>query len=300
MKRVLTITLLFVTLLPCVNAFAGERCNYGYGTAKFYSTEEYTAPWEREAYAALMGEAVLKDFRNSKNDTLKMNVFCSVKSMNELNRIRDKFLSIIETEGSGETATDEGLLASRILEKAASADITGLTNKEKIHLKRIRSLPEKNNGFKTEGFAGGAASQNVAALLMPGLVINSTGSGFSFSSESVHRSGMHYYALKINPVKSFEIVHADYYRLFLYMRDDAGDSDFNEITYSSPPDFTQLFNPLTSFKQIRKLQQAAVLQKEKNLPSSITSPLRKSAGIIMLKSIFNFNRTIPEDFYEEA
>lgn len=250
MRKIFSIAMLILWISPCVKVFAEEGFPCVQDAQNFSSCEEFRAGWESGENARIMGEAVLGTFRRAESSGLKMNALCSPESLLEIDRIRCKLLSIVESGKSAGAASEEILLAVKILERTASVDITGITISERDLIEKATSLPLSNKPLKTEGLKGGTSPEDLA-LFIACAAISTTGSGISFEPGILKRSGRINYINKIKPGRSFETAHADYYRLFLYMRDDTGDSHCCGHTMFFPPYITQLIIP---FVQLLKLQ----------------------------------------------
>ncbi len=243
-----------LSLLPCGKAFAGEAVPHFSDEINFSSGEEFRAGWESEENSRITGESVLRDLRSGKDSGLRLNALCSAESIAEVNLVRGKLLTIIERAGN--TAADESILAARILERAAVIDITGLTENDKKLIKKVSSLPAGCGPVKTAGFACGAIPADAIAVHTAGVALNSTSGSFTFAADNSNKNISGRFVSSIDPCKGFETIHADYYRLFLYMRDDTGDASCLRHTYLFPRHFTQSFNLATSFIQQNRLQKA--------------------------------------------
>jgi len=267
--------MLILILLHCVEAVAVERIFYQQKNDPALLCEEFKASWEGKADAELMGEAVLRDLRKSGNSYLKLNSLCSLESIMEFDILRERLLSIIESGSSAVSATEEIKLAALILVKTASADITGLSINEDFLIKRVNSLPVQYKDFKKEGLSKGVLPYGEFSLLIPESTVSSSGSGF-YPQQGVLRKNVR--ALcpsKIAPGRDFETAHADYYRLFLYMRDAAGDSFSAEHTYSFPPSNTQLLSSFISSAHNREQQASSEHRNENIIFSSLTDSFFK-------------------------
>lgn len=253
MRKIFSIAILILWIFPCVKVFAAEGSTCIPGARNFFPGEEFRAEWESGENARIMGESVLSRFRGAESSGLKMNALCSPESLLEIDRVRCKLLSIVESGKSAGAASEEILLAVKILERTASVDITGITISERELIKKATSLPLSNKPLKTEGLKGGTSPEDLA-LFIAGAAISTTGSGISFEPGILKRSGRINYISKIKPGRSFETAHADYYRLFLYMRDDTGDSYCCGHTMFFPPYITQLIFPFNSFIPLRQQQ----------------------------------------------
>lgn len=260
MKNILYITLVILFLLPCTRVFAGDAVLFLPDALKYSANEEFKADWEREESARLMGESVVNSFRNGDAPGIKLNVLCSSGSMEEISRVRGWFKSLIENEKKSGRVTEQSLLAAEILEKSVEYDITGLTEGEEMLIASIKSSPISADSEMPGSLADRGTPDEEIALIIPVTAINSTSKTIYFKSVLSNR----YRSVSISsitPGRNFETAHADYYRLFLYMRDAAGDLFSFKNTYSFPPSNTQLFTSYISITQIRKLQTTAVPQK---------------------------------------
>ena len=272
MRKILYITLIILFLLPCANVFAGEGDLYSPESLKYTRNEEFRADWESEENARIMGESVVSSFRNGNAPGIKLNTLCSSASMTEISRIRGWFKSLIENEKRSGRVTEQSLLAAEILQKSAEYDITGLTEGEEILINSIKRSPVSEAAVKPGSLTGNGIPDEEIALIIPVTAINSTSKTIHFKSvlSNRYRSSS---ISSITPGRNFETAHADYYRLFLYMRDAAGDLFSFKNTYSFSPSNTQLFTSYISITQIRKLQKTVILQKGRMLPLATIYPL---------------------------
>lgn len=249
-----------IFILPCAWAFAGEQVLSLPDALKYSANEEFRADWESEENARIMGESVVSSFRKGDAPGIKLNALCSAASMAEISRIRGWFKSLIESEKRAGIVTDQSLLAAEILQKSGEYDITGLTESEEMLIDSVNGSPLYAGSVKPGSLTGNGIPDEEIALITPVTAINSTSKTIHFKSVLSNRFrsiSIH----SITPGRNFETAHADYYRLFLYMRDAAGDSFSFKNTYSFPPSNTQLFTSYISTIQITKLQKPAVHQK---------------------------------------
>lgn len=264
MRIFFCITLLVLSVFPCGKVFAGDAVPQFPDEINFSSNEEFRAGWESEENSRITGESVLRDLRSGKDSGLRLNALCSAESIAEVNLVRDKLLAIIERADN--TAADESLLAARILERAAAVDITGLTKNDEKLIKKVSSLPAGCGPVKSAGFACGAIPSDAIAVHTAGAALNSTSGSFAFAANFAGRNIPGRFVSSIDPCKGFETIHADYYRLFLYMRDDTGDASCLRYIYPFPRHFTQLFNSSISFIQQNRLQNTEHNHKSESIP----------------------------------
>lgn len=301
MQNILYITIVILFLLPCGRAFAGEQVLSLPDALKYSANEEFRADWESEENARIMGESVVSSFRKGDAPGIKLNALCSAASMAEISRIRGWFKSLIESEKRAGIVTEQSLLAAEILEKSGEYDITGLTESEEMLIDSVNGSPLYAGSVKPGSLTGNGIPDEEIALLVPVTAINSTSKTIHFKSvlSNRYRSSS---ISSITPGRNFETAHADYYRLFLYMRDAAGDLFALTNTYFFPPSNTQLFTSYISITQIRKLQKTVILQKGRMLPLAtiyLLLPLGSifhkwlKAGVL---SILPFHHTIHGGF----
>lgn len=252
------ITLLVLCLLPCGKSFAGEAVSLSPEVMTITSNEEFRAAWESDENSRIMGESVLSDLRSGKISGLKLNALCSAESIAEVNLVRDKLLSIIERADN--SAAEESLLAAQILERAAVINITGLTKKEESLVKTVNSLPAGCGPLKTAGFACGAIPADSVTIYVAVAAVNSTSGTFTFAAATAAKNISVRFVASIDPCKGFETIHADYYRLFLYMRDDTGDASCINKTYCPPAFCLHLYNSYHPIIQNNRLQNTLIHQ----------------------------------------
>lgn len=243
MRLLVSITLFIICILPCTKAFAGEEVLFLPEPLKYSVNEEFRADWESEENARIMGESVVSSFRNGDATGIKLNALCSSGSIEEISRVRKWFKSLIESEKKSGRITEQSLLAAEILEKSAKYDITRLSRGEEKLINSVKSSPLSAEAVKPGSLADSGIPDEEIALIIPVTAINSTSKTIHYKSGFCNRHASSS-IVSITPGRDFETAHADYYRLFLYMRDAAGNSFSAEIIYSFPPSYTQL---LTSF-----------------------------------------------------
>ncbi|HOP64830.1 MAG TPA: hypothetical protein PK906_15745 [Spirochaetota bacterium] len=261
MKRILAITLFFLFILPSAVSFAAGGVLHFSDSMNFPSTEEFTASWEQEESSRIMGEAVLNDFREGGGSGFRMNALCSVQSMAEMKRIRERLFAIIEIDIISKEATEESCLAAEILAVAGELDITGLSCTEKSLIKKINLSPLNDRPLHENSFAGGGSLPERAALYISMETVNYSGNGSGTDTSIRNGTSFNYPVQNIIPCRKFETVHADYYRLFLYMRDDTGDSSCPDITYSYTLLCHHLFNSFQTYIQSNRPLKTTVHQR---------------------------------------
>jgi len=269
MRNILYITLVILFLLPCARVFAGEDALPSSETLKFAGNEEFRADWESEENARIMGESVVSSFRNGDVTGIKLNALCSSGSIEEISRLRKWFKSLIESEKKSGRITEQSLLAAEILEKIAEYDITGLSGGEERLINSVKSSPLSAEAVKPGSLADNSIPDEEIALIIPVTAINSSSKTIHFKSVLSNRYRSSIISSK-TPGRNFETAHADYYRLFLYMRDDTGDSASIKTVYYSSLHFSQLFTSSISSSHNNEHQPESDHRKENVFLSSIT------------------------------
>ncbi len=229
MRTFIIILTLFLQGIPS-DAVRGESLLISENNLSVFS-EEISASWERKADADIMGERVTHDFTHKKNGGLTVNSLCSEESIVKLNSIR-KFATDIIAESSESKNSNTGTyIAAVMLRKVAAMSFTSLTEKESWLISSAEKL-----SLSVESFTWGGFSSNSSTPAEFGAFNNSAVFTISKAVKlrgSHDKNSIHNLSIKKITCSSerFDREFADFYRLFLYVRDNSGNRKHPQMIF---------------------------------------------------------------------
>jgi hypothetical protein len=229
-----TLTLIIILLLQGVYLFAsvGGALN-DVENYSINNSEEQTALWERDSEAALMGERVLADFKNNREERFAMNSFCSPDSVVKLARLRKLAADIISTSENNGRAGSVTQIAGVILKKLAEISFTPLTGRERELVRAAGRSVIPGDNLKDIGFSSGELPlSGYAVTSLNGVMSVST--ILKLKTNCIKKRVVYSSSVKTIISKNlFDWEYADLYRLFFYVRDNSGNGKRYNLTYNS-------------------------------------------------------------------
>lgn len=217
-----------------------------------YGAELTLSPlWEREADARIWSNRVVSDFRGGSSKCFRVNGLCDESALNEINKIKRLSLKIIKNDICSGAGTNAGALALNIYRKAEEY-FPGSDCMKRRLFARFELLPQRERPSLPARLSPGSYPDESHFLYSSctGVTVNtgkpeikksSLSSGREKAGYLIHTSG-----LKLGPLWDRE--ETDYYRIFLYIRDDDTIKKLSSIMFC-PPNVSHLFN--SSFPKLK-------------------------------------------------
>ena len=211
--------------------------------------------WEREADARIWSDRVIEDFKSGSSKGFKVNALCDETALIEIKKFRKLSLEIIEKDLFSQNSTSPGRVALEIYRTAENYLPASDAEEAGGIIARFELLPQRENRENNSGFSGSSIPEEPSLLCasFAGAALNrvnqklkksNTASGRVKPEYPVHKSGLKLGAL-------WDREETDYYRIFLYIKDDDRIKNLFSNIIFSPLHFS--LSPESSFytSQIR-------------------------------------------------
>ena len=219
MKKLLYILSIILLSAPVSFALAEEPAEAVF--TPLFSTFD----WEREADARIWSDRVVKDFKSGSLSGFKINALCDESAYNEIEEIKKLSLEVIKNDINYGAWSSEGALALKIYKKAeeylpAGDDIAGSRT-----IALFEFLPQRERSHSASGLAG-SGYPDIPVILhgFSASVTVNAGSAQLKKHESDPDSRVKAsYLICRSPLNLsllWDMEKSDYYRIFLYIRDD--------------------------------------------------------------------------------
>lgn len=231
-------TLIILLILQGISLFAspGGALYASEDVSGRINNEEITARWEHESDAELLGERVLSDLRNMRQNGLVINSSCSYKSIEKMISLRKLAAEVISSSLKHESVNTEAYAAAVILKQMEGVSLTPLSSSEKRLVLSADSLFLSCSSHENAGVtSGGSAPPSDYGIFTPSAVsvINHR---FKPGISAISNNRVNICPRKITCAGGrYDIELADLYRLFFYVRDNSGNGKPGSYTcYTSP------------------------------------------------------------------
>lgn len=197
-----------------------------------------SAAWEREADARIWSGRVVKDFKSGSSRGFRVNALCDESAINEIEKIRSISLDIIKRDIDSGKSSGKGALALEIFERGDEYLPASDESSANADIALFKSLPCGENfdtaadiagsGYPEKpviqyGFSAGATTGSGSVQLKK----HGSDSGIPKVPHIIYRS-----LLNLSPLWDRE--KGDFYRIFLYIRDDDRIKDLS-LNIKFPP-----------------------------------------------------------------
>lgn len=232
MKKLLYI--LSIILLTVSAAFAMSEEPAGIDSELF----NISAAWEREADARIWSERVVSDFKSGSLRGFRLNALCDESAINEIEKIKSISLDIIKRDIDSGRSSSKGALALEIFERGNEYFPVSDESSANADIALFKSLPCSENfdiaaditgtGYPEMpviqyGFSAGVTTGTGSVQFKK----HGSGSGIQKVSHIIYRSSL-------NLTLLWDREKSDFYRIFLYMRDDDRIKDLS-LNIKFPP-----------------------------------------------------------------
>jgi hypothetical protein len=234
--------------------------------------------WEREADARIWSDRVIEDFKSGSSKGFKINALCDETALREIKKFRKLSLEIIEKDLFSQNSTSPGRVALEIYRNTENYLPVSDAEEAGGVIARFEILPQKERRENNSGFSGSSIPQGPSILCasFTGAALNRVNQKLKKSNASsgrvkpdytVHKSGLKLGAL-------WDREETDYYRIFLYIKDDDRIKKLFSNIIFSPLHFPLFLKSSFYTSQIRTENH------------SITEPGRNRVNIFYKSSLF--------------
>ena len=207
----------------------------------YHSLEAAQASWENDACARITGRLVISSALEC--GSYKMNMLCSAESMGDLRSIRTAVNNLIKSDDHSFTFK---LAAAESLHSIASADITGLSAEEILLMSNALTADWAENLIPSGDFKSSPCENDLIISNIIAAAVN-TNCRHSFLSGANSQGRLfHSGHCAVHISREYETGHADYYRLYLYVKDHTGIADY---VYHNTSSFLQSASNFLPCKQ---------------------------------------------------
>lgn len=194
--------------------------------------------WERDADARIWSDRVVKDFKSGSSAGFKINAICDESALNEIKEIKKLSLEIIKNDIFSQTGTSQGSLALKIFERGNEYLPVSDAAAESRVIARFESLPQRERPHGAAGFSGSPYPEAPGFLCasFAGVTVNTGKPELKKPPLSSGRAKAchHIFKSPLNLSLLWDREKADYYRIFLYLRDDDRIRKLSNIIFPSP------------------------------------------------------------------
>ena len=229
MKYLITYIILFLfTAGTAYGLYNNSALNSSGSLSAENSTEIVTACWEDDADAMVFGNAAENAALNG--DHFHINMFCSGESVKEIRYLRMRLADVLQSEISNIVFKS---VAIDLLYNIGDSHFNGLSERELGIIRSTDLSSQTDIPFKSADFSQKQLPRELLSVLTVTAAL--TGPGFSLCKYTSSHAYIKKYKFTagIRISRENEIDHADFYRLFLYMRDNTGAAK-NLLSHSCP------------------------------------------------------------------
>lgn len=183
--------------------------------------EAATASWEKDACARITGRLVINSALEG--GSYKMNMLCSTEYMHDLKGIRNDVNNLIKSADHSFTFR---LAAAETLHSIASADITGLTADETRLMRNAMNADSAGTLIPLRNLKSSPYETDLGICSILPAVVNTNCRNFFVSVTCSGSRRSHPDHICKHITREYETGHADYYRLYLYVKDHTGIADY--------------------------------------------------------------------------